>query len=175
MDPFFIIAILLIVGIPVGLSLLTYWLIKKAGFDKRLRLISLLPVLTLCYFVYTAFYPTDSFYKDDFVEVTGTEFPETGDILYKIASYPNIHGDYQSAIVVKVDTDFYKALPDKLEEKGLIRQANKFDPFEIEDILNMYKDKTIDFEYWVENSNATIYYVGFMSDKKTIIVRRASW
>ena len=175
MDSFFIIAILLIVGIPVGLSVLTYWLIKKTGIDKRARLIALLPVFILCYFVYTAFYPTDSFYKDDFVEVTGTEFPESGDILYKIASYPDIHGDYQSAVVVKVERDFYKGLPNKLEGKGLLRQPNKFDPLEIDDILKKYKDKTIDFEYWIENDNATMYYVGFMSDKRTIIVRRASW
>ena len=174
MDPLFIIVILLVICIPVGLSLLIYWIIKKAGVDKRVRLLALLPVLIVSYYVYTAIYPTDSFYKDDFFEVTGTEFPETGDIIYKNASYPDIHGDYQSTSVVKVDYYFFKSLPDKLVEKGLIKQGNTFDQFEIDDILDKYSDKTIDFEYSIEDEKATVYYVGFLSDKQTIIVRRAS-
>ncbi len=175
MDLAFLIVILLIIVITFGFSFLVYVVIKKAALNKWLRWFALLPVLILFYFVYIAFYPPDSFYEEDFLELTGVEFPESGEILYGEASYPDIHGDYQSAFIAKVDSDFFRDLPAYLLEHGLKKQANDFDSFELEDILGTKENTIIDAEYWVENENATFYYVGFLSDERTLLIRRVSW
>ena len=63
---FFFIAIILLVGIPIGISHFLYRWIKKKGFDKRLRLLASIPILIVGYFIYDAIYPSAEFYKTDF-------------------------------------------------------------------------------------------------------------
>ncbi|HEY3387109.1 MAG TPA: hypothetical protein VGK46_11405, partial [Saprospiraceae bacterium] len=103
------------------------WTIKKENYDKRLKLIALIPLLTFGYFIYTSFFPPDSFYKEDFKEITGIDFPENGEITYKSATYPDQFGDYGSTSIVKVDKEFYEELEEQLLIKGLKDNAAKKD------------------------------------------------
>jgi hypothetical protein len=167
--------IIVIVGVPIGLSFLIIWMIKKRNYDKRLKLIALIPVLTIGYFIYTAFFPTDSFYKDDFKEVTGIEFPDNGEIIYKSATYPDQFGDYGSTSIVKVDKEFYERLEGQIKTKGLADNKEEEGPFDLREVSKEIGTKKIEKEFSVTADGGVFYYVGFLSDKETIIVQRQSW
>lgn len=46
---------------------------------------------------------------------------------------------------------------------------------EYDRIKNRLEDRKIEQEYSVTKSGGLVYYVGFLSDKKTMIVQRVSW
>ena len=120
-----ILAFLLLIGIPIGLSYLIYRFIKKRNYDKRLRLIALTPILIMTYLIYSALYPSEDFYRTDFTEVTGIELPEHIEFKYKSATYPDHFGDYTSISIINVGKDFYNNLPKTLTEKGLKENGQK--------------------------------------------------
>ena len=130
----------LLVGAPIGVSYIIIRIVEKKGYNRKWKLIALLPLLTVGYFIYTAIYPTEDFYKTDFKEVTGVNFPIEARIQYKSSTFPDPFGDYQSISVVKVSRSFYDSLPSILINKGLVQQQNRNDPFIIEDLLRKFDD-----------------------------------
>lgn len=72
--------------------------------NRRLKIIlSLAVILFASYQVYIAFYPTDSFYIDEFESNTKITFPKSGKIIIKGATYPDIHGDYSVSAMILVN------------------------------------------------------------------------
>lgn len=68
-------------GTPIVISYLIYQWIKKMEFDIIYRLLALIPLIIVGYFIYEAIYPDTDFYKTDFKEVTDMEFPQNGEII----------------------------------------------------------------------------------------------
>lgn len=175
-----VLTVIVIVAIPVGLSFLLLRIVKKRNYDKRFRLIALIPILTIGYFIYTAFFPTDSFYKEDFKEVTGIDFPENGEIMYKTATYPDQFGDYGSTSIVKVDKEFYKNLEGQLKTIGFTNNVARKEeelkgPFDLEEIEKEIGTKKIEKAFSMTANGGVFFYVGFVSDKETLIIQRQSW
>ncbi|MCZ4410660.1 hypothetical protein O3Q51_17725 [Cryomorphaceae bacterium 1068] len=106
-----LVAFVLVIGIPIGLSYMIYRFIKKRDYDKRIRIIALTPMLILGYLIYTAIYPDEDFYRHDFQEVAGIELPEEVDFKYNTASFPDHFGDYTSVSIIHVGKEFYQTLP----------------------------------------------------------------
>ena len=171
----FILAFLLIIGIPIGLSYLMDRFIKKRNYDKRLRLIALTPVLIMTYLIYSALYPSEDFYRTDFTEVTGIELPENVEFKYKSATYPDHFGDYTSISIVNVGRDFYNSLPKTLTEKGLKKNGQKIHTTEFDKALEHTDNLEIKSEYSMEEGGGVYYYIGLLTDNETIIVKRLSW
>ncbi|MBD0254764.1 MAG: hypothetical protein ICV83_03510 [Cytophagales bacterium] len=165
-----------VIAIPLGVSYGIYWLVRRQGYNKRLRLLALVPVLVAGYFVYTAFYPTEEFYREDFREVTGMEFPASGIIAYQSATYPDHFGDYTSVAVVKVDKAFYRRLLGRLPAQGFTPPGPE-DPglLASDGIKDALAGRAIAREYRVEKPRGWVGYVGFLSDQETLVVQRASW
>ena len=170
-----ILAFLLIIGIPIGLSYLIYRFIKKRNYDKRLRLIALIPILLMTYLIYSALYPSEDFYRTDFTEVTGIELPEHVEFKYKSATYPDHFGDYTSISIINVGRDFYNNLPKALTEKGLKENGQKIGTTEFDKALEHTDNLEIESEFSMEEGGGVYYYVGFLTDNETIIVKRLSW
>lgn len=170
-----VLAILLIIGIPIGLSYLIYRFIKKRNYDKRLRLIALTPILIMTYLIYTAVYPSEDFYREDFVEVTGTELPEQVEFKYKSATYPDQFGDYTSISIINVGKDFYIKLPNTLTQKGLKESGQKIYTTEFDKALEHIGNLEIEKGFSMEEGGGVYYYVGFLTDNETIIAERLSW
>ncbi len=166
------VAILVIFGLVVLLPLLIKYLNRR---DKRLKLLLVIPVAFLGYSIYTAIYPLDSFYKQDFKEVTGVEFPDNGEIIFKTAGYPDQFGDYGSVSIVKVDRKFYEELPSQLEIKGLTETSESHGSVEFDEAISKIKNKKIEKEFSFEQDGGVYYYVAFLSDKESTIVNRQSW
>lgn len=69
--------------------------------------------ITACSITYYAAYPPESFYKDEFKSVTGTQMPLSADFISKAASYPDQHGKYYSTALIKLSkSDFNKLFKD---------------------------------------------------------------
>lgn len=68
--------------------------------------------------IYASIFPFDDFYKGEFVRVTGLKFPASGRILEKYASYPDMHGDYDSCALIQVSESDYESLKKNLKSAG---------------------------------------------------------
>ena len=170
-----ILAFLLIIGIPIGLSYLIFRFIKKRNYDKRLRLIALTPILIMTYLIYSALYPSEDFYRTDFAEVSGSELPEQVEFKYKSATYPDHFGDYSSISIIKVGKNYYNKLPKALSEKGLKKNGQKIHTTEFDKALEHSNNLEIEKEFSMDEGDGVYYYVGFLTDNETIIVKRLSW
>ncbi len=127
-------------------------------------------VLSVIYFVYTAIYPTDDFYKDEFKYYFKTDFPASGEILDKDASYPDFHGDYVAAFVMTVNQKDYSNLINKFRsdkrytiDKSLVRGSKQLDNISSE----FEQDKqVISFSCLEEEHDLSI---GFYKDNKIVV------
>jgi len=169
---FMVIILIIIIGLPVGLSIGIYSFIKKKKFEKKYRLIALIPILIVGYFVYDAFYPSEEFYIEDFAEVTGLAFPDNGEFIYKTATYPDQFGDYTSISIIKLDKKFYDSLSQHLSSKGFIEVNDR--ELISDNTLKKYSDGYVirTFNRELPEKNLS---VGFISDNKTVIIERVSW
>ncbi|MDY7395053.1 hypothetical protein UMM65_07355 [Aureibaculum sp. 2210JD6-5] len=172
---FFLIAIILIVGIPIGISNIIYKWIKKKGYDERLRFLALIPILIVGYFIYDATYPSSDFYKTDFKEVTNMEFPESGKIKFKTASFPDHFGDYTSSFLVELEQNDLKILENQLKNNGFQEKKNNTSTGELDYIERKKGKKEYLKQYLNEEENDKHYSVGFLDDKKSVIITRISW
>jgi len=171
----FLIVIILGIAIPVGISYLIYKWISKKGFDKRWRIIALTPILLVGYFMYGAIYPSSDFYKTDFNEVTNMEFPESGIIKYKTASYPDHFGDYTSSFLAEFEQADLKKLESQLKTNGFEEKENKMHSNELEFIERKKGKINYSKQFVIDTIVSKHYSVGFLDDNKTVIITRVSW
>jgi len=164
---------ILLIGTLILFSIWVYRFIKRKRLNPKWRIIAFIPVIAVGYFIYIAFYPSAEFYKEDFKEVTGIEFPESSIFEFKTASYPDLHGDYTSVSIVNVDEEFYIKLPLNLIKNGLSENEANIEHTEKDKAISRLNDRKIETEFSKENEGK-FYYVAFLSDKKTILVQRSS-
>ncbi|RFZ92808.1 hypothetical protein D0C36_15545 [Mucilaginibacter conchicola] len=120
--------------------------------------------------IYRAFYPGDAFYYEDFKKITFREIPPSADISDKSASYPDFHGDYCSASVIKLSPHDYNKLlndikTDKRFQKGEFGWSSAS-----HDVLSRYKETDIAHGYQNDDEG----YIGFFKDGRTIFVQFCS-
>ncbi len=175
---FFILLIILafglIIGIPITVSILINRLLKKKVNVRIAKIIASIPVLILIFIFFRACNPSDDFYKEDFAEITTIDFPNSGKIKHKKASFPDHHGDYSSCSLIELSNSDYKMLVDTIVELGFVEQENKFSSKEHKTILGKLKDLKVEHEFVSEKGGA-YYVIQFLSDKKSIIALRISW
>ena len=101
--------LLIIIGVPIGSAFLINYILKKKNVDKRLRIVSITPILVLCYFVFTAFYPNEDFYREDFKEITNIDLPKNVEFLDEsiVDILSENHKPYRRQYF---DADAYKSL-----------------------------------------------------------------
>lgn len=129
----------------------------------------------MTYLVYSGLYPSEDFYRADFTEVTGLELPENVEFKYKSATYPDHFGDYTSVSVINVGRDFYNNLLNSLNKREPKENVLKIHTTEFNIALNQLENLKMESEFSFEPKTGVNYYVGFLTDNKTIIVQRSSW
>jgi hypothetical protein len=169
-----IIVILLLTGIPVGLSYMIYRWIKTRKVHSYYRLFSLLPVLLCGYYIFSAIYPDDSFYEENFKEVTKLNFPKNGKIISKSASYPDQHGDYSSSFLVELNPQNINALKRQILNIGFVECHDECQIKERKTVESDLENKQI-LQKYCRQQNSTYFEVAFLSDQKSAVVTRASW
>lgn len=117
----------------------------------------LLALIILCsgYLSFTAVYPTDDFYFDEFETITLRKIPDSAKVLTKSATYPDLHGDYDSEATIQLSSTDYQSLFKQIQQdkrfNKVSNDANK-----------------IQFLRMIENREDRLYYIDFYSDGKTI-------
>ncbi|MBW7870721.1 MAG: hypothetical protein H3C39_06630 [Flavobacteriia bacterium] len=112
--------LLLLILVPIGIAYLIFRFLSKKGY-KKIGLIVLFSVIVgMIYIIYTAIYPTDSFYKDEFENFTEIEFPKSAKIVWKDSSYPDIHGDYQAGMIFIADSADYENLLNRIKNNSKV-------------------------------------------------------
>jgi len=191
MGPFIfgvILFIVLCIGFSIagGLLYLTYlpfkkWLIrngkltnKRSGQINRayVGLIALLAFFT----TWTAFFPLDSFYKDEFKYNTGLEFPVSGTIIAKASEYPDLHGDYWASAIIEVKEDDYQTLKKQISQRANFSLDTTNQKIgittEYDKLTNNINEGEIEVVY--SNMEKQWFKVAFLKDRKTIIFERNS-
>ena len=171
-----ILMFILIIGVPIVISYFIYRKLRKTEFRKYAFIIPTLILGTLTYFIYTAFYPTDSFYKEDFETNTNIKLPATAQILSKDATYPDQFGDYWSSAIIELNEDEYLKLQSKLSKsKNFAIDTTNQQMGITKEYYNLTEDvseKEIKIVYY--NKNEQWFKVAFLKDKKRIIFERSS-
>ncbi|WP_322969481.1 hypothetical protein [Faecalibacter sp. LW9] len=170
-----ILAFLLIIVIPLAITYLLYKYLNRKFPNKLYKYIAFAPTLLLIYSIWTAIYPSEDFYKDNFKEVTQIEFPKNSKFIYKDATFPDHFGDYTSVFIIetsKNEIDKLKAQLEKLKFEEI--QDDKWHSSETKSAIQKTKAKIAN-QYNYEIQDGKNYYVALFDDNKTVLIRRISW
>jgi hypothetical protein len=171
-----IIAVILVVAIILCIpTLIIYFLYKwltKKGYRWIGLLIIAISISTLVYCMYTAVYPTDSFYFEDFKKVTSLNIPKSAVILNKTASYPDFHGDYISCSIMKLSKKDYNLLLDTLsKDKAILKNPNIVGSEELDQIMKTGSISNIKHSFSREIPGKDYFtYIGFFKDGESVLV-----
>ena len=166
---------LTLLAIPyVGLYFLHRWLTEKGYRNVGLTLVIAFTVY-LGYSAYTAIYPTDSFYLSELKEVTLRDAPKSAAVINKDASYPDFHGDYCSASLITISNDDYSLLLSELTNDKRItknKPGEIIGSSELDNVMGNLKTEQIIYSFTRSIAGQEDHYlfIGFLDDKKTIVV-----
>ena len=166
---------ILIIGLPIILLIWLNKISKRRNLNPKWRILFYIPIFVVGYFIYDGIYPSSEFYKIDFKEVTEMKFPESGKIIYKTASFPDLHGDYTSSFLVEFDESDLTKIENKLKNDGFEEKENNMNSSELDYIENKKGQKKYSKVYTRQLKNGKHYSVGFLDDNKTVIITRVSW
>ena len=147
--------------------------VRSRQINKVYILILLIVASSQTYF---AFFPTNSFYKDEFKFNTGLELPSSANIIDKSCEYPDLHGDYWASAIIELnETDYQKLKVEisKLNEFQVDTTSQKIGITSEYDILTK-GIKESDLKIVFFNKRKEWFKVAFLKDKRTIIFERSS-
>lgn len=173
-----IIGIMMFVLISLPTTLAYYlkqWLTKKGYRFVGIILFIIVPIWT-AYEIYFAIYPPESFYIFEFEYHTGLVLPNSVEFIAKDASYPDIHGDYWSAAVVRLSTEDFNQLKNHFFEQPRMQLDTTTHGIGIGtdfvDLTSDLKLSTIDLTFV---STRWWFKVAFLNDGRTLIFEQFSW
>lgn len=169
-----IIAVLLVFFISL-LPIISIGIILKRKLVKGLKytLIISLSILQLWIFysAFTAFYPEDSFYIEEYKTVIGIAAPASAKIVRKSASYPDFHGNYCSASLMELSVSDYNRLYKKIAHDKSFYAADLIYSDTLKDILDKKQIKNmIMIKQHKMNNVGQNSYIGFLNDRKSILI-----
>lgn len=173
-------------GLGGGLLYLIYLpfkkrMIKNGRLTRRnSRLVNATYISLILLFVifstWTAFFPMNGFYSDEFENNTGLKFPDSGKIIAKDSEYPDWHGDYWAVAIFEVNELDFKTIKTDLQrnENFQVDTTNQRIGItrEFDELTKGIKEDNIEIVYF--NINKEWFKVAFMNDGKTIIFERCS-
>ena len=175
--------VLMIVGIAGGLIYLLYLPIKKRFIKngkltkQRSRQINIayifILVLFSAYQTFDAFFPSESFYKQEFKTVTLREIPKSAIFIEKNSSYPDFHGDYCSSSQIKLSkADYEKLLSELSLDKRLTKNGQVVGSVEFSKSLGDKSLKKMACNFIRQNEGQEDHYlfIGFYDDIETVFV-----
>ena len=175
--------ILIIVGLVGGLIYLLYLpiktrLIKKGKLTEyRSRQINCAYIFVLVLFstyqTFDAFFPSKSFYEEEFKTVTLREIPKSAEFREKTASYPDFHGDYCSSSQINLSKpDYEKLLTELTLDKRFIKNGQAIGSAEFDKTLGDKSEKKIvcNFIRPIEGQEDHYLFIGFYDDNETVFI-----
>ncbi|HEY0261386.1 MAG TPA: hypothetical protein VGB95_00035 [Chitinophagales bacterium] len=165
-------ALLIIISIPTLIAFFIFRSLRKTKFKFiGIVLLVIAPIWT-AFEVYTAIYPLDSFYFDEFETITYRKLPASAIIEKKDAGYSDMQGDYCSAALIQLSEKDYLKLLSELKNDKRFKVASEINVVSSEELRIVFND--LNWEQiatgFLKDSNYGNYYIGFLDDKKTIVI-----
>lgn len=125
---------------------------------------------------YIVFFPTDSFYKEEFNLNTGFNLPSSANIIVKSSDIPDFHGDYEASAMIRLDKDDFIKLKTKLSKDTNFQLDSSSQPISRTRSYSMVsKDvKESQIEVIYGNIKKEWFRVAFLKDGQTILFERSS-
>ena len=125
---------------------------------------------------YIVFFPTDSFYKEEFNLNTGLDLPSSSDIIIKSSDIPDFHGDYEASAMIRLDKDDFIKLKTELSKDANFQLDTSSQPIgRTQSYSTVSKDiKESQIEVIYGNTTKEWFRVAFLKDGQTIIFERSS-
>lgn len=103
---------MLVFGIPLLIigGIVTALIIGIIKGKKWLKIIPIVVLALLAYIVWGAFFPGKDFFRNEFENVVGIEYPKDARILLKKATFPDTHGDYSAVALIELTPTIYEQL-----------------------------------------------------------------
>lgn len=167
----FISGILYLLLLPVRKYLLKSGRLSRVTLKKINRSYISIVFLIAAWQTYFAIYPMDSFYKDEFKFNTGIELPASANITTKSSWYPDMHGKYWAAAVIKLNENDYSILKSKIAaHENFTVDTAQYKIGVTDDYKTLTKEiKEKDILIVYLNSKKHWFKVAFLNDRKTII------
>lgn len=127
--------------------------------------------LSIFYCVFTALYPTDSFYMEKYKMAIGSPAPLSANVVKKSASYPDLHGDYYALFMMELSANDYKELYKKINQDKSFNNTDLINSTEIDNFLNKEQRKKIIItkQHYINNEEEDCY-IAFFNDRQSILI-----
>ncbi len=153
-------------------------LLKSGKLTKNIsRQINITYAITLflfsAYQTFNGFFPSKSFYEQEFKTVTLREIPKSAEFIEKTSSYPDFHGDYCSSSQIKLSKSDYQELLIELEnDKRITKNGEQIGSEEFNKTLGNKKTSKLIHEFTrkIKGEEDHYLYIAFYDDKETIFV-----
>lgn len=183
---FFLFALIFAVVVLIPASGL-WWLARVLRRQQHYRSARVFQGLLMCfiggyiYLQYSWFFPPDSTFENEFVRITGLDFPESGEIIQGAESGLDPHNDYSSCARMKVDSPNYERLlraisaDTSFNSTHFTTDTSFVGSVEFSNVTKGVKASNYfkTFSKGISNKNA-YRFVGFLSDRRTIIFYQCS-
>lgn len=128
--------------------------------------------IIIFYFIYTAFYPDDSFYFEEYRSVVGKTPPQSAKVINGFATYPDFQGSYNSVALIELSTDDYQKLYNEVHQSDRFNEADLIHTETLQEAIK--PNKKIKNIKWKERTNSKEgwehLFIGFSGDKKTVVI-----
>ena len=138
------------------------WLHKRlipSEYRRRIRLgVLLIIALVSGLMIYTAFYPSKSFFLDEWKSHTNFNLPSDSKIISRFADYPDFHGDYCAAVIFKLKQKDYNSIKQQLLSNKEFNDSTNFYSDILDKVLKGSGFKESDFNKRIGKDDAIIYF-----------------
>jgi len=179
-------AVSFVVGLMGGLFYLCYipfknMLLKHGRLSpirsSQINMLYIFGLFTFSVFqTYTLFFPSDSFFKDEFYYNTGLKIPASANIMIKSSDIPDFHGDYEASAMIRLGKEDFINIKMKLSKDSVFQIDTTSQPIGRTQSY-FTASKGIDENQIQEifaNLKEEWFRVAFLKDGQTIIFERSS-
>jgi hypothetical protein len=177
MELFFFLLVTLGISVAGGILYIIYvpiksWLVSSGRISpeqsKRINKIYIyLLITTIMVITYIGIFPDESFYAEEFKDVTLKELPHSAKFISKSASYPDFHGDYCSQSQIRLSKNDYSKLLWELHEDERLSKGD----YSLSDYNNKVPENLVyQFTRVIDTKDDELLYIGFGNDSQTVYV-----
>ena len=149
---------------------------SKKKWVKIIACGSSLAIIFLLFSIYRAFYPSTDFYIEEWSYSTNLAYPESANIIWKNATYPDQHGDYTASAIIEMSAKDFIKLHNSVKNNKVFKidtQTNGYNGI-IEQYLPLEKMNNFKFKDYYFSSLNKYFKIGFDSNNNTVIFQRHS-
>ncbi len=158
-----------IIILPIVIVRVIYIKLKNSRYSKIAKFFVLLVCIYIGYNIYTAIYPNESFYINDYELNTKLKFPKSAKFISKDATYPDIHGEYNSLSLIKITKEEFSNLLKITNLDSSFKTDDTIYGFDSNFVVNGISKKEI-----IKIVRKQRIQIGFLNDNYRILIAKVN-